>query len=78
MTLQIEVKDKFSDKIINILKALKEEVIKIDLLEEEIPNDKLKELKKISNEYKNGNREDFVELKLWTIRLLQKNQFKNL
>jgi hypothetical protein len=63
MTLQIEVKDKFSDKIINILKVLKEEVIKIDLLEE-ISTDKLEQLKKISNEYKNGNKEDFVELKL--------------
>jgi len=68
MTLQIEVKDNFSDKIINILKALKDEVINITPIEESISNEKLNHLRKLSNEYKSGKKDDFVELELWVIK----------
>jgi len=43
MTLQIEVKDAFADEIINILKALKDEIISI-----KIYNEKTKQFEEIS------------------------------
>ena len=43
MTLQIEVKDKFSDEILNILSALKDEIISI-----KVYNEKTKKFEEIS------------------------------
>lgn len=68
MLLTIDIKDSALDKIMYLLKNLKSDVKIVETKERDIKDhfdfittEELDNYKKISNDYKNGNRKDFVE-----------------
>jgi len=68
MLLTIDIKDSALDKIMYLLKNLKSDVKIIETKQRDmkdnfdfITTEELDNYKKISNDYKNGNRKDFIE-----------------
>lgn len=68
MLLTIDIKDSALDKIMYLLKNLKSDVKIIETKQRDIKDnfdfittEELDNYKKISNDYKNGNRKDFIE-----------------
>ncbi len=67
MQLIININDSVADKVLYILENLKNdvEIIKKEPLDfDQISEEQIKKLKQLSQDYKNGNKEEFVEYKI--------------
>jgi predicted transcriptional regulator len=64
MIIEIEVKNQYVNEIINLLKSQKDKIINIKKENNSISEEKLQLLRKISEQYKNGKKEEFVEIVL--------------